>query len=110
MTSPADRIARMKERMAEQARAAEQMLAGKPPVTTAELLKATTAAMRAALGPDAPLPRDITAMQRREDIERLSREGVMTVQQIADAVGLSYNHTSFLRGQLGVARPRRKPQ
>jgi hypothetical protein len=104
---PADRVARLRARMAEQTRKAERLLAETPAADPAALLKAATDRIEAALPPGTPLPRDLLAVRHLEEVDRLSREG-MSVRAIARTVGLSYSHTSLLRSRLGVARPRRR--
>lgn len=97
----ATRIARMR---ADADRAMKGLAPGEVP-SMMELREALDKAASAALEPDAPTPRYLSAVRNRIEVERLSREGVK-VAEIARRVGISARYVVELRAELGVGRRR----
>lgn len=103
MTRGSSILARVaKARAASTQRAAEAA----PTASTSAVFASLIAAERAAAEIDGQdISRHGRAMERMEEVGRLSRAG-LPVKQIAAQVGLSCNHVVALRAKLGVGRRR----
>lgn len=107
MTTPAERIARVRARVAEQVQEAERFLSANPSPTTAELVDVTINTFRKAAGPDARLPLPLSSLRNRQEVERMSLEG-KKVSEISEALGICYGYVVDLRREMGVSKPRKR--